>query len=215
VLFSKKKTRLIYFLITSYTTLFTKYNLNILTTTRFQIDRWLKNVSAKHVWNQFRTCWIDTYLKSSDVIIADSDKQFVSREFKHYADNMKIIVKIVSIETHHSIEMMKRYHESLRRIYSIITIEISEIDLELTLQMTFKIINDSIELNDLISTLLIFEIYFRMIEMNVSSFIIIQRVIVMRKVIKEVRKLNANASDEWRFKYSKRIVHHSYSWLVA
>jgi hypothetical protein len=104
---------------------------------------------------------------------------------------MRIVVKIVSIEAHHSIEMMKRYHESLRRAYSIITIEISEIDSELALQMTFKIINDSIELNDLISTLLVFEIYFRMIEINVSSLIITQRIIVMRKVMKEVRKFNA------------------------
>ncbi len=55
---------------------------------------------------------------------------------------MSITVKIVSIKTHHSIDMMKRYHELLRRVYSIIAIEISEIDFELTLQMTFKIIND-------------------------------------------------------------------------
>ncbi len=113
------------------------------------------HISARHVWDQFRTCWINTYLRSSDVIIADSDKQFVFREFKDYADNMNIIVKIVSIETHHSIEMMKRYHESLRRAYSIISTEISEIDLELALQMTFKVINDSIEFYDLIFILLI------------------------------------------------------------
>jgi hypothetical protein len=104
---------------------------------------------------------------------------------------MRIIVKIVSIEAHHSIEMMKRYHESLRRAYSIITIEISEIDSELALQMTFKVINDSIELNGLISTLLVFEAYSRMIEMNASSFTITQRIIAMRKVMKELRKLNA------------------------
>ncbi len=151
----------------------------------------MKDISARHVWDQFKTCWIDRYLESSDVIITDSDKQFVFREFKNYVDNMSIIVKIVSIETHHSIEMMKRYHESLRRTYSIITIEISEIDSEIALQMTFKIINDSIELNDLISTLLVFEIYFPMIEMNASSFIIIQRTIAMKKTMNEVRKLHA------------------------
>ncbi len=130
-------------------------------------------------------------MKSSDVIIIDSDKQFVSREFKSYVDDMSIIVKIVSIETHHSIEMIKRYHESLRRAYSIITIEISKIDFELTLQMTFKVINDSIELNDLILTLIIFEIYSRVIEINVSSLTITQRIIVMQKIMKEVRELNA------------------------
>jgi hypothetical protein len=158
---------------------------------RFQIGRWLRDISARHVWDQLRFCWINTYLRSSDVITSDVDKQFTSREFKHYAGNMSITVKIVFIETHHSIDMMKRYHESLRRIYSIIVTEISEIDFELTLQMTFKVINDSIELNDLISTLLVFGTYFRMIEMNVSSSIITQRVIAMKKIMKEVRKLNA------------------------
>ncbi len=93
---------------------------------------------------------------------------------------MSITVKIVLVETHHFIEMMKRYHESLRRVYSIITIELSEIDSELALQMTFKVINDSIELNDLISSLLVFETYLQMIEMNVSSSTITQRIIVMR-----------------------------------
>jgi hypothetical protein len=158
---------------------------------RFQVDQWLRDISTRHVWDQFRTCWIDTYLRSSDVIIIDFDKQFVFREFKKYADNMRIIVKIVSIEAHHSIEMMKRYHESLRRTYSIISIEISEIDFELALQMTFKVINDSIEFNDLIFILLVFEIYSRMIEMNVSSFIITQRTIVMKKTMNEMRKLHA------------------------
>jgi hypothetical protein len=103
---------------------------------------------------------------------------------------MRIIVKIVSIEAHHSIEMMKRYHESLRRVYSIITIEISKIDSELALQMTFKVINDSIEFNDLILILLIFDVYSRMIEMYVSSFTITQRIIAMKKTMNEVRKFN-------------------------
>jgi predicted component of viral defense system (DUF524 family) len=127
-------------------------------------------------------------LKSSDVITADADKQFVAREFKQYAVNMKITIKTIFVETHHSIEMMKRYHDSLRRMYTIITTEISSIDLEIALQMTFKVINDSIELDELILTLLVFEAYFRMIEMNVSSFTIIQRAIAMKKTMKEVQK---------------------------
>jgi hypothetical protein len=105
---------------------------------RFQADRWLKDITARHVWDQLRACWIDTYLKSSDLITTDADKQFVAREFKQYAVNMRITIKTISVETHHSIEMMKRYHDSLRRVYAIITTEISNIDLEIALQMTFK-----------------------------------------------------------------------------
>jgi hypothetical protein len=130
-------------------------------------------------------------LRSSDGIIADADKQFVAREFKQYADNMRITIKTISVEAHHSIDKMKRYHESLRRIYSIITTEISDVDSEITLQMTFKVINDSIELDELILTLLIFEAYLRMIEINASSFTITQRAIAMRKAMKEVQKLIA------------------------
>jgi hypothetical protein len=130
-------------------------------------------------------------LRSSDVIIADVDKQFVAREFKQYADNMKMAMKTTFVETHHSIEMMKRYHDSFRRMYAIITIEISNIDFEIALQMTFKVINDLIESDELIFTLLMFDVYSRMIEMNVSSFTIIQRAIVMRKAIKEVQKFIA------------------------
>jgi hypothetical protein len=104
---------------------------------------------------------------------------------------MRIIVKIVPVEAHHSIEMMERYHESLRRAYSIISTEISEIDPELALQMAFKAINDSIGLNDLVSTLLVFGAYPRMIEMDVSSSTITQRAIAMKKAMDEVRKLHA------------------------
>ncbi len=130
-------------------------------------------------------------MRSSDVITADADKQFVAREFRQYADNMRITIKTILVETHHSIEMMKRYHDSLRRVYAIITTEISSIDLEIALQMTFKVINDSIELDELILTLLMFDVYSRMIEMNVSSFSITQRAIAMKRVMKEVQKFNA------------------------
>jgi hypothetical protein len=104
---------------------------------------------------------------------------------------MRITVKTIFVETHHSIEMMKRYHDPLRRVYAIITIEISNIDLEITLQMTFKTLNDSIEFDDLIFILLVFEAYFRMIEIDVSSSTITQRTIAMRKAIKEVQKFIA------------------------
>ncbi len=101
---------------------------------------------------------------------------------------MNIRINIVSIETHHSIDMIERYHDSLRRVYAIIIAKISDIDSNSALQMTFKTLNDSTEFNDLISTLLVFEAYSRMIEMNALSSTIIQRFIAMRKAMNEVRK---------------------------
>jgi hypothetical protein len=73
-------------------------------------------------------------------------------------------------------------------MYVIIIAKISDIDSNSTLQMTFKALNDSVELNELIFTLLVFEAYLRMIEMNASSSTITQRFIAMRKTMNEVRK---------------------------
>ena len=42
--------------------------------TRFQTGQWLKNVSAQHVWDQLRLCWIDTYLEPPDLVIANVGK---------------------------------------------------------------------------------------------------------------------------------------------
>jgi hypothetical protein len=44
--------------------------------TRFQAGRWLKDISARHVWDQLRACWIDTYLGPPDLISFDAGKQF-------------------------------------------------------------------------------------------------------------------------------------------
>ncbi len=105
---------------------------------------------------------------------------------------MSIKIKILSIKSHHSIEMIERYHESLRRVYVIIVFEIFDIDSNSILQMTFKTLNDSTDFNDLVSILLVFDAYSRMIKMNASFSTITQRSIAMRKAMKEVRKTIAS-----------------------
>ena len=135
--------------------------------TRFQTNRWLKNVSFKHVWNQLRNCWIDIYFGFFDFISADAGRQFIFQKFKQYVTNMRIIVKNVFVKIHHSIDQIEKHHGFFRRVYLIIAAEIFDIDSNLKLQMTFKTINDSIDFHDLIFTLLIFGTYFRMTELNV------------------------------------------------
>lgn len=98
------------------------------------------------------------------------------------------MIKTMSIEAHHSIDIIKTFHGSLRRIYIIIITEILEIELELILQMTFKIINDSADFNELVFTLLMFDVYSQMTNINASLFIVIQKIITMKKAMKEVQK---------------------------
>jgi hypothetical protein len=80
--------------------------------TRFQAARWLQNISAKHTWDMLCLCWIDVYLNSSNHILHDADKNFVSREFRQFVISMTIIIKSVSIEAHWSIDIVERYHAS-------------------------------------------------------------------------------------------------------
>ena len=100
---------------------------------------------------------------------------------------MKITIKHVFVETHHSIDQIERYYAFFRRIYTIITTKISSIDFEMTLQMTFKIINDLIDFNELMFTLFVFDVYFRMIELNAPFSILTQRAAAMRKIMNEIK----------------------------
>ena len=79
---------------------------------------------------------------------------------------MKITIKYVFVKTHYSIDQIERYYAFFRRIYTIIITKISNINFKMTLQITFKIINDSIDFNELIFTLFVFDVYFRMIKLN-------------------------------------------------
>ncbi len=126
-------------------------------TIRVQADKWLKNITTRYVWDQLRICWIDIYLELLDLNTLNANKQFIVQKFKQYAFNMSIKINIVSIKAHHSIHIIKRYHDLLCSMYAIIIAKVSNIDLNSTLQMTFKALNDFIDTNDLIFILLIFD----------------------------------------------------------
>ncbi len=137
--------------------------------------RSIENMLNKHLFESF------------NVITSNADRQFVTREFKQYVANMSIEIKTIFVKTHHLIEMIKRYHKLLRCIYSIIIVEMSIINLESVLQMSFKTLNDSIKLDNLISMLLMFETYFEMIESDALSLTITQRFIVIKKAMNKLK----------------------------
>lgn len=74
---------------------------------------------------------INTFLGPSNIILFDTVKQFIAKEFKQYVINMGIIIKNIPIEAHHFIRLIKCYHGSFHQIYRIITAKISGIKPEL------------------------------------------------------------------------------------
>ncbi len=60
---------------------------------------------------------------------------------------------------------------------------------EMILQMIVKAVNDTTDFDELVSTLLMFDVYSRMHAMNLSSLTISQRVMIIEKVMNEIRKI--------------------------
>lgn len=76
---------------------------------------------------------------------------------------MNIIVKNALVKTHYFIGMIKRYYKLLQYIYSIITIKILSIEPNLIPKIFFITINKLVNFDSLVSILLIFSIYLKMI----------------------------------------------------
>ncbi len=67
-------------------------------------------------------------------------------------------------------------------------IENLDVDKKIVLQMIVKAINDTVDSDDLVLILLIFEAYSRMHVMNFSASSITQRVMIIEKAMIEIRK---------------------------
>jgi len=62
-------------------------------------------------------CWINSYLGPPDLITIDARKNFISKEFKHYAATIGVTIKLVPVELYNSIRIVERYYSPLRRAY--------------------------------------------------------------------------------------------------
>ena len=56
--------------------------------------------------------------------------------------------------------------------------------------MIVKIVNDTVEYNNLVFTLLVFETYFRIINDDVSSLFIIEKIKIVKIAMNEIIKLH-------------------------
>ena len=57
--------------------------------------------------------------------------------------------------------------------------------------MAFKVINNSIDLNGLIPTLLVFRAYLYIVEFNTPNSTVVKRAVALKKAIEEVKKFKA------------------------
>lgn len=69
--------------------------------------------------------------------------------------------------------MIKHYYKTLQQVISIVIIKVFGIKPDLVLQIFFNAIKNLLSSNKLISILIIFDAYFRIIELDVSFLSII------------------------------------------
>ena len=140
--------------------------------------------------------WIDIHLRPPDHIVHDAGSNFVSKEFKQYANSLAITTKAVPVEAHWSIGVVERYHPILKRAYAVIVADIPEIDKnnygkELALQMAVKAVNDTAGPDGLVPTLLVFGAYPKMSQLDPPAPTIAQRATAVKKAMEEVTKIRA------------------------
>ena len=100
-------------------------------------------------------------------------------------------LKIVPIESHHSIRIVERYYAPIRRAYVIITTEIKDLDPDMALQMAFKAINDIAGPDGLVPILLVYSAYPRITEHDTPSPTVTQRAAIVKKAMAALEKLRA------------------------
>ena len=161
--------------------------------TSFMAARFLKDESARTVWDTLRTCWIDTYLGPPDYFVHDAGKNFSSIEFQREARTMAVDVKEVPVEAHNSIGKVEQRHTPLRRTYDILQQELQgeHVDKHAILQMAVKAVNDTAGPNGLVPTLLVFGAYPRITRSSAPSASMIKRAEAVRTAMAELRHLNA------------------------
>lgn len=71
----------------------------------------------------------------------------------------------------------------MQQVYLIFITKIPDIRLDLVVKITFKVINNLLSLNKLVFSLLVFDLYSRMIKLDVLFLSINQHIITIKKVI--------------------------------
>lgn len=122
----------------------------------FQNAIFLKGESARNVWDAFVEAWATVYTGYPQSIKSDHGSLFTSKDWENLTDMAGIQIEISGIESHNSISVGERYHEPLRRIFTVILHEYPKLDREIALRCAVKGINDTMGPEGLVPSYLVF-----------------------------------------------------------
>lgn len=126
------------------------------THTNFGSASFLRGQSAEQVWNSFIECWCAIYTGYPTKMRLDQGSNFKSTKWRDYCDSVGISIQYSGVESHNSIGNGERYHQPLRRIYNKIALENPSLKPETSLKLAIKAINDTMNSEGLVPSLLVF-----------------------------------------------------------
>lgn len=126
------------------------------TQTHFSSAVFLHSQSTEAVWHAFLECWATLYTGYPDKMRVDQGSQFTSKRWKELTEMTGIQLCLSGVESHNSIGSGERYHAPLRRIYQKIRYSEADIQPELALRLAVKAMNDTMNPEGLVPSLLVF-----------------------------------------------------------
>lgn len=117
----------------------------------------------------------------------------MNKEFIQNTKSISITIKSIPVEAYSSIGIIEQYHHPLHCAYEILTKELENDNLtkSIILQIIMKAVNNTIELNRLIPTLLVYKTYPKLSNINPLIPTIIQYTKATKKAITKVHHIQA------------------------
>ena len=137
--------------------------------THFSSAEFVNGRSVEAVWLAFLLCWADVYTGWPDSMRGDQDSVFTSEKWGKYLENYGISFNLSGVESHNSLGVRERYHAPLRRIYEKISFNNESMDPTLVLKIAVKEMNDTMNPEGLVPSLLVFGIPTRFPGVNTIS----------------------------------------------
>jgi hypothetical protein len=128
------------------------------TQTDFNSGVFLHGKSAEMVWIAFLECWATLYAVYPDKMRTDQGAQFTSPRWKELTDSVGIELVLSVVESHNSIGAGERYQDPLRRIYQKVRFDFQDLQTDIALQISVKAMNDTMNNDGLVHSLLVFGI---------------------------------------------------------
>lgn len=114
--------------------------------------------STEGIWTAFVECWCSLYTGFPNRIRTDAGSAFTTPRWKEITDTAGITMRISGVEAHNSLGVGEALHHPLRQIYRKVQNDHPDISKAMILRLATKAMNDTMNEDGLVPSLLVFGI---------------------------------------------------------